>query len=174
MLSSYHRVLEFLYCRHTEKCKFLVSLEMQLCHVMFFWNLSYERMFCWSRRLRGCMVFRKSMIRTQQTVNNALALVLLAMPCWSPLISTFQVFIERPMPKNLWYFGCFLPLPWTPAESVEPCGFFWIKLLLLMCLVFADWIGLQLLVHVRWYPDNEFWNHPKELLLNRSTSLLSY
>ena len=36
------------------KWKCLVSLETQLCHVMFFWKLSYERMFCWSRRMRGC------------------------------------------------------------------------------------------------------------------------
>jgi hypothetical protein len=25
-----------------------------------------------------------------------------------------------------------------------------------------------------WYPDNEEWNHSKELLLNRSTTLFSY
>jgi hypothetical protein len=30
------------------KWKFLVSLETQLCHVMFFWNLSYEKMY-WLR-----------------------------------------------------------------------------------------------------------------------------
>jgi hypothetical protein len=28
------------------KWKFLVSLEIQLCNVMFFWELSYERMLC--------------------------------------------------------------------------------------------------------------------------------
>jgi hypothetical protein len=27
------------------KLKFLASLETQLCYVMFFWKLSYERMF---------------------------------------------------------------------------------------------------------------------------------
>jgi hypothetical protein len=27
------------------KWKFLVSLETQVCHVMFFWKPSYERMF---------------------------------------------------------------------------------------------------------------------------------
>ena len=29
--------------RHV-KWKFLVSLDTQLCHMMFFWKLSYERM----------------------------------------------------------------------------------------------------------------------------------
>jgi hypothetical protein len=36
------------------KWEFLVLLETQLCHVMFFWKLSYEMMFCRSRHERGC------------------------------------------------------------------------------------------------------------------------
>jgi len=36
------------------KWKFLVPLETQLCHVMFFWKLSCERMVCYNRHLRGC------------------------------------------------------------------------------------------------------------------------
>ena len=36
------------------KWKFLVSLETQLYHVMFFWKLSYKRMFC---REHTCSVF---------------------------------------------------------------------------------------------------------------------
>jgi hypothetical protein len=51
-----------------------------LCHVVLFRKLSYERMFCWSRHvrghvmscwsghLRGCVMFGKSISRTQQTV----------------------------------------------------------------------------------------------------------
>ena len=50
------------------KWKFLVSLETQLDPVIFFWMLSYERTLCWSRRmkgqvmfcLRGCSMFEKS------------------------------------------------------------------------------------------------------------------
>lgn len=31
-------------CRTDQKWEFLVSLESHLCHVMFVWKLSYERM----------------------------------------------------------------------------------------------------------------------------------
>ena len=72
----------------TVKWKFLVSLETQLCHVMFFWKLSCERMFCWGRHLRGPMMFGKTLIITPQTVNGALVLVHLAMLCWSLLVVT--------------------------------------------------------------------------------------
>lgn len=34
------------YFKNKRKGKFLVSLETQLCHVIFFWKLSYERLFC--------------------------------------------------------------------------------------------------------------------------------
>lgn len=33
------------------KWKFLDSLDPQLCRVMVFWKLSYEMVFCWSRRV---------------------------------------------------------------------------------------------------------------------------
>ena len=40
----------FLYSPRSQlKREFLVSLETQLCHMMFFWKLSYERMFCWEQ-----------------------------------------------------------------------------------------------------------------------------
>lgn len=50
------------------KCKFLNSLETQLCHAMFFWKLSYKRMFCLGRHLRVCVMFRKRISITQKTV----------------------------------------------------------------------------------------------------------
>jgi hypothetical protein len=66
-------------------------------------------------------------------VNDALALVCLATFCWSLLIFARRVFVEKNASENFsWYSGCFLPLPWTWVDLVEPCGFFWIEPLLLI------------------------------------------
>jgi hypothetical protein len=102
----------------------------------FFWKLScedvllkqiHERRFCWSRHLGGCVIFGKCVSRTQQTVNDPLCwfnLQCFAGLCWSSHT------IEGKATKNVSsYSGCFLPLS---ADSAEPHGFFWIKLLLLM------------------------------------------
>jgi hypothetical protein len=51
-----------------------------------FWKLSYERIFCCGSPLRGCVMFGKSISRIQQTVSYALALVPLAMLCWSSMM----------------------------------------------------------------------------------------
>jgi len=95
---------------------FLVSLETQLCPVMFFWKLSYERTFCWERHSR----FGKS----KKVEPNRQ---------WTKLLHWYALqrfagldFIERNAPKNfLWYSSCFLTLPRT-------CGIL-IKLLQLIC-----------------------------------------
>ena len=50
---SYCESLSMCKCKvYTVKWKFLVSLETQLCHVIFFvfcfsWKLSYDKMLCW-------------------------------------------------------------------------------------------------------------------------------
>lgn len=104
-------------------------------------------------------------------------MVCLATPCCSSLIFARCDFVERKAWKDfLWSssYSCCL-LPWTPAGSAEPRGFFWIEPLLLIhvwCLL----TGLECCFCVWcfrldcWYPDNEDQNHPKEQLLNRSTS----
>jgi hypothetical protein len=59
------------------------------------------------------------------------------------------------------------------GQLAEPCDFFWIKLLLMICeqcspvysATTADPCDLNCC-----YPDNEDWNNSKELFLNRFTS----
>lgn len=102
--------------------------------------------FCCSRRLRGRAMFRKNINRTPQTVgghscigspchvplvfaDDALALVCLAFF----LIIASHDFIERNTLKNFWWHsGCFFLLPWDECRLVEPLGFFWIELPLLI------------------------------------------
>ena len=55
-------LLDIVSSQYLLKWKFQVSLETQLCHVMFFWKLSYERMFCWSRHVRGEDVWLRPML----------------------------------------------------------------------------------------------------------------
>ena len=55
-------------------------------------------MFCWSRSLRGHMIFGKNLSITQQTVDNALALVSLAFLVDIHLSQSD--FIEKNAPKN--------------------------------------------------------------------------
>lgn len=79
--------------------------------MVFFWNLVKEHvMFCWSRHVRGHMMFEKRISITQQTVDNTLVLVHLAglcwpSPCWSSLIFACCDFIERSTPKNFLSIG---------------------------------------------------------------------
>lgn len=89
----------------------------RLCRVMFFWKLSYERvcavspewMFGRTRDVwKGCKY-------NQQTVDDALALVRFAGPCWASLMLVFtedtlvsvclafftsRDFVERNAPQN--------------------------------------------------------------------------
>lgn len=95
---------------------------------VFLWKLSGERA-CdvwWSGHLGGHMIFGKSINITQPTVDNALALVLLAGLLWASLIADDTIalvhfafsffndlcllcFIEKSALKNFWWCsGCFL------------------------------------------------------------------
>ena len=87
-------------------------------------------MFCWSRSLRGHVIFGKNISITQQTVDNALALVSLAFLV--DLHLSQSDFIEKNAPKNFsWYSGGFWPLLQPPADwPAETRGFFWIEPLL--------------------------------------------
>lgn len=87
-------------------------------------------MFYWSRSLRGHMIFGKNLSITQQTVDNALALVSLAFLV--DLHLSQSDFIEKNAPKNFsWYSGGFWPLLQPPADwPAETRGFFWIEPLL--------------------------------------------
>ena len=124
------------------KWKFLVSLETQLCHVIFFWKLSCERMLCWSRQvrghlmlcwsgcLRGSMLLRKNINKIPQRVRGYSCV---AMPC-----SALLVFAGHGSP--------------TSVDSCPFCVALWFLLDIAAttdsCLVFA--IGLDC-----WYPDNK-------------------
>lgn len=112
--------------------------------------------FCWSGCLKGHMMFGKSLSMTQQTVDDSLALVRLAFLtglCLSWLCR------EKHTKELLVVFWLFL------VASVEPRGFLWIELLLL--------IAVDVLL-VDQTADNKDWNCPKELLLTRSMPRLSY
>ena len=77
----------------------LVSLENQLCHVMSFWKVSYERMFYWSSHLGRCFAenrlcfleaaWWKGMwcfcLKGHMVVDVAVALVCPATFCWFSL-----------------------------------------------------------------------------------------
>lgn len=137
-------------------------------------------MFCWSWHLGGYMMFGKSINITQQTVDDALALVLLAGLRWASLSLVFTddaiilvhfaflddlhllCFTEKSAPKNFWWCsGCFLQL-WQTHTN-------WQSLTVSSAL--SRWL---ICVVLNWTANNKDWNGPKELLLNRSTSLLSY
>lgn len=58
----------------------------------FFGDSVVNFMFCLSRNMRGCVMIGKSLSISQQTVNSTLALVRLAMLCWSLLIFAYLCF----------------------------------------------------------------------------------
>jgi len=135
------------------------------------------------RCLRGHVIFGKNISITQQTVDDALVLICLAglhwaSPCWSPLMT-------------LWHWFTLL-FPWyllvmtslremhrrTSGGVLATCHFRGLvstggalRFLLDqvtavdLCLVFWSWTGLL---------TTNIGITPKELLLNRSTSPLSY
>jgi hypothetical protein len=93
--------------------------------------------------------------------DDALALDCLA-TFFSSLLTCHNI-IERNVPENyLWYFSCFLLLPQTCANLVDPCIFFWIKPLLLI----LDWTADILTMNIGI-------TH-KELLINSFKSPISY
>ena len=138
----------------------------------------------WSRCLRGWVMFRKNMNIAPQTVrwcpcigvpcnallvftDDALALICLAMLCWSSLIFACLDFIETNVSKNFsWYSGCSVLLLQTHADSGEPNSVSWMEPLLL--------IHVKCFILDCWYPDKEDWNCPPKLLLYRSTSPFTY
>lgn len=106
------------------KWKILISLKTQLCHVVFFWKLSYdlllktdisEGVWCLQRLLLWCA--------TQ------------CLTYWSSLVFTGLHLLERNVQKNfLWYSGwcrgfCWLMLiPQSFAVSAGSHGGFWLML----------------------------------------------
>jgi hypothetical protein len=122
-----------------------------------------ERVFCWSRSLRGHMMFAKSISRAPTNRERIL------LPCCSLQRLTDLHFIERNVPKRL------LVVFWLVfVFSAGGCRFSRVLRFLLdqataidSCLMCA--IGLDC-----WYPDNIKLNHLEELLLNRSMTPFSY
>ena len=142
---------KFLKSTTTVKWKFLVSLETQLCHVMFFWKSSCERMFCWSRRVRGCfcwsryerrhVMFGKSISRTQQTVVG-FTLQDFACLCLSACLHTEKSSQERLVAFWL-LLATFSDLCWFGGAS----KFFLDQTSTTdSCLVLGNWTGLPLLI----------------------------
>ena len=159
----------------------------QLCNVVFFWKVSYERMFllrqtcermfcweqtrgvfpetaqkkrhvmfCWSRCLRGLVMFGKGISITQQTVGHSVA---------SSLIVICRDVIKRNAPKKFWW--CPIPVATSVGFGwlAEPEGFLWIELLLLLLLLIqercllVDWATTADRCELnRCYLDNEVWN----------------
>lgn len=93
------------------KCELLVLTDSVVSSDVFFRKLYYKRMFCWGRHMRGCfaehrhvvfsgsclvkehvifcLIFRKSISRTQQRVGDTLSLVRLAGFHWASLMLCF-------------------------------------------------------------------------------------
>ena len=147
------------------KWKFLVSLETQLCHVMFLWKLSCETIFCWSKYpWGGCMMFEKSINGTPQTVKGRSCI---GTRCSALLVFAGLHFVEGNTPRNFsWYSGWFWPLL-THAKLAEPSSFCWMESLLLICVwcLWLDWTtGIQTM---------KTGIAPKQLL-NKSTTSLSF
>jgi hypothetical protein len=64
--------------------------------------------------------------------------------------------MEKNKAENFLYSVCFLPLPWTHANSVEPCGFFWNKPGLLIHVNILNWAVDILTMKIRIAPKNYF------------------
>lgn len=120
--------------------------------------------FCWSRRLRGHVVFGKSISMTHQTDSGWHPGIgwasLTSMTLWhwfgwfSSQIFACGDFVERKAPKDFWRRpGCFLLLQQTGAH--------WWGL--------SGSSGQSHCCWFEWIVDKEEWKHSKEWLLNRST-----
>ena len=122
---------------------------------MFFWKFPVRgcfaeadtwegMMFCWSRRLKGRVIFRKNINITPQTVRGHSCIANALQHCT----------------------GWFLLLPQTRANLPEQWGLHSIKLLLLIhvCCLLLDWTADIL--------TTKLGIAPKQLLLNRSTTPL--
>jgi hypothetical protein len=131
--------------------------EVEICGLLsFFWRPGHndvllgqtgERMFSWSRPIKGCTVFRKNLNMTRDSGTRLalwFALHCFASLCWqcsgtgwpwtALLIFACCNFIESNLPKNFsWYSCSFLLLPRTQANLIEALNLFWTKLPLLIC-----------------------------------------
>lgn len=127
-------------------------MEIQLCYMMF----------CWSRHKGGCVMFRKNINMSPQTVGEALAWVRLTLHCAALLILAGHEFIDSASPKNFWWYSRgLLLLRWTPANwwSLAVCS----RLNCLCWFVRGD-------CQVDWTAAKEEWNSPEQLFLNKSIS----
>ena len=136
-----------------------------------------ERMFCYSKHVKGCTLFRRNVDISKAV--GAQALVCFAPPRHSSMTAcmywfTLHYVVEvhlwalhrKKLTKELMRFLQFLAACWQAS-----CCFLldWTALAD-SCVVSAEWTGLQLLIHVwclivDWTENNEGWNCPKELFL---------
>lgn len=102
--------------RMSPKGNFLISLETQLCYMMFCWSRLVkeyfteadigERKICWSRPVRRCMMFKKDINMISKTVGGGSGI---GLPCIKIFAS--HDFTESNLPKNFsLYSSSFLPL----------------------------------------------------------------
>lgn len=111
-------------------------------------------------------MFGKNISSTPQTVNGALALVLLATCCWASVDFACHDFKDSNQPKHFsWDSGWFLPF----ADSCQVGGASWVLL------DRATATDLRLVSQTELdcccYPDIEDWNCTQGLFLNRLTFL---
>ena len=174
--------------------KFLVSSETHLCHVMFFWKLSYMTIFllkqthgsifCWEQTndvlleaeqyLREHVIFGKGIHITQQigddTVWYWFTLPLFADHNWLRLCR------KKLTRELLVVLRQILAASEGPGHLGEPVYFFWIELPLLIrerCFQGDRAIASDSCEQNCWYPDNADWSHSGELFINSSPSSLA-
>jgi hypothetical protein len=141
---------------------------------MFFWKLSYEKMFSWGRHMRGCfaeadtddrmfcwsrymgkLVFRKTITMTPWQWAEALASALLAQRRWSSLVMTSWRRIHQRT-------SCIIPAASCHLHRLGIASLFFLDWTAIAdsLVVSAEWTGLQLLIPVGvllvdWTADNE-------------------
>ena len=160
------------------KWKFLVSLETQLCYMMYFLKWSCERMFCWSRymrghvmfcwsiHLRGHIMFGKSISRIWQTVKGY---SYIATPCKASLVFTDFTHHAALGSSSLIFACCDFIKRNTPKNFSQYSSYFWWSFKVSARLsrsLLLDWTADILIMKIG--------IAPKELLLNRSTTPFSY
>lgn len=161
----------------TVKWKLLISLKSQFgAHrwkdVLL--KQTHEGMFSYSKQVKGYIMFRRNINMIPQTVGGrGFDLFHLISLCWwhtciglayiALLSSVYGDFIDRNLPKNFLWGSCvaschFCGLDWLGSLTVSfvlncPCWFmccvYWVDYIVAdgLCVVFARWTGLQLLIH---------------------------
>jgi hypothetical protein len=162
------------------KLKFLVSLGNQLCHVRFFWKLFYERMFCWSRHMRGCFVesdLCNVWKEYKQNPTNTEWGSCIGSPCNpSQVLADFcllWLYREKHQRTScgifaaFWHFLGLMPIHWSLVVSSRSSKCYWF----VFGVCQLDWSATTDLCLIFWldyrYSDNQCWNSPLKLLLNR-------